>query len=254
MERTRKHKSSSGGGGELHLVKAAAWAWFQQETVLDQGRSMKEFDIRRTFHDPKPSRYKLEAMELAKRDTENVDEGLKSPTRAGVQTTVGDHSLLDRYEIESISRQLDQLINSSGDKDRGYNKGFLFGDQYDGYLRCGRKCSPPPPPPPKLQSLTSPVGDLHAQEREPLMDSENYTNRGRKKKGNKFSGFWQRHAVICGSSTHEDVILGTRAFVDSGQRRQRQRQHPENLKAYLPVPVVKLANCRPGRHTRLVIS
>lgn len=250
MERTRKHKSSGGRGGELHLVKAAAWAWFQQETVLDQGRSMKEFDIRRTFHDPKPSRYKLEAMELAKHNTENVDEGLKSPTRAGVQTTVDDHSLLDRYEIESISRQLDQLINSSGDKDRGYNKGFLFGEQYDDYLGCRSKCSPPPPP--KLQSPTSLVGDLHPQERGKLMDSENYTNRGRKKKGNNFRGFWQRHAVICGSSTHEDVILGTRALVDSGQ--QRQRQHPENLKAYLPVPVVKLANCRPGRHTRLVIS
>lgn len=251
MERTRKHKSSGGGGGggELHLVKAAAWAWFQQETLFDQCTSMQEFDIRRTIHDPKPSRYKLEAMELAKSDTENVDEGLKSPTRAGVQTTVDDHSLLDRYEIESISRQWDQLINSSGDKGRG-NKGFLFAEQYDDYLGCGSKSSPPPPP--KLQSPTSPVGDLHPQESGTLMDSENYTNRGRKKKSNNFRGFWQRHAVICGSSTHEDVIQGTRAFVDSG--RQRQRQHPENLKGYLPVPVVKLANCLPGRHTRLVIS
>lgn len=248
MERTRKHKSSGGGGGELPLVKAAAWAWFQQETVLDQGKSMQEFDIRRTFHDPKPSRYKLEAMELAKRDTENVDEGLKSPTR---QTTVNDHSLLDRYEIESISRQFDQLINSSGDKGRG-NKGFLFGEQYDDYLRCGSKSSPPPPP--KLQSPTSPVGDLHPQESGTLLDSESYTNRGRKKKSYNFRGFWHRHAVICGSSTHEDVIQGTRAFVDSGRQRQRQRQHPENLKEYLPVPVVKLANCRPGRYTRLVIS
>ncbi|KAK9902362.1 hypothetical protein M0R45_001601 [Rubus argutus] len=222
MERTRKHKSSSGGGGELHLVKAAAWAWFQQETVLDQGRSMKEFDIRRTFHDPKPSRYKLEAMELAKRDTENVDEVLNRQLGWSVTKT------------EVITRDSYLETSTTAISDAGEN--VLHHHHH--------------------QVTISDVSRWRSssQEREALMDSENYTNRGRKKKGNKFRGFWQRHAVICGSSTHEDVILGTRAFVDGGQRRQRQRQHPENLKAYLPVPVVKLANCRPGRHTRLVIS
>ncbi|PRQ45425.1 hypothetical protein RchiOBHm_Chr3g0491241 [Rosa chinensis] len=248
MERIRKQ---SRGGDELALVKAAAWAWYEHGTGLE-GKSLQEFDIRRTFHDPIPSRFKLEAKKLAEQGSRVFDEG-SSPGTSGSVQTVDHHSLLDRYEIESISRRLDQLIESSGDKGTVYNKGFLVGDRlaklYDhSNLGCGSRCSPPP----KLQVPTSAVEDLHRNGNVALSDGD-YTNRRRKKTSNNFRGFWQRHVVICGSSTHKDVILGTRSFVDN----RGQQQNPEKWKAYSPVPVVKLANRRPrasGHHRRLVIN
>ncbi|KAL6225835.1 hypothetical protein ACLB2K_004684 [Fragaria x ananassa] len=219
MERIRK--GSGGGNGSAALVKAAAWAWYEHGTGL-QGKSLQEFDIRRSSHDLKPSRFKLEAKKLAEQGSRDFD----------------DRSLLDRYEIESISRRLDQLMESSGDKGKVYNKGFLVQDDSDHPGSCSSR---------KSKAPTSAVGDLGRKESVALSDGD-YTNHRRKKTSNNFRGFLQRHAVICGSSTHKDVILGTRTFVHNRER----PQYLEKRKVYPPVPVVKLANCRPkatGRYT-----
>ncbi|KAL6223589.1 hypothetical protein ACLB2K_006972 [Fragaria x ananassa] len=187
MERIRK--GSGGGNGSAALIKAAAWAWYEYGTGL-QGKSLQEFDIRRSSHDLKPS------------------------------------------------RGLDQLIESSGDIGKVNNKGFLVQDDSDHPGSCSSK---------KSKAPTSAVGDLGRKESVAISDGD-YTNHRRKKTSNNFRGFLQRHAVICGSSTHKDVILGTRTFVHNRER----QQYLEKRKVYPPVPVVKLANCRPkatGRHT-----
>ncbi|PQM42429.1 uncharacterized protein Pyn_31634 [Prunus yedoensis var. nudiflora] len=233
MER-RKSKGSC--NDELALVKAAAWAWFQHGSGTDVKPVMPEFDVRRTCHAPyKPSRYKLEAMIISNINKQGMEfEGLKSPS---VVESNSDHSLLDTYEIECISRKLDQLIESSGDKGE-LSKGFLAGDVLgrnkakpggrgsNPDLECGDKCSLPL----KLQAPNL-VEDNRRQGRsESLMDGK--TN-GRKNKNKNFTGFWHRHAAICGRS---DDVLNTKPFVVS-------RHRPREKGVY--APVVKMANCRP---------
>lgn len=77
---------------ELALAKSAAWAWLEHCSGSDD-RTTPEFDVSRTKFNPKPSRYKVEAM---KRTSNSMDA-----------------PLLDRYEIERISRQLEFCIKSS---------------------------------------------------------------------------------------------------------------------------------------------
>ncbi|TQD94430.1 hypothetical protein C1H46_019981 [Malus baccata] len=188
----REPRGSFNDIDELAVVKAAAWAWFERGSCSDSKSTVPEFDLRRTCHAPyKPSRYKLEAMEnianiSSKEGTEFVK--LESPS-----VTTSSNSLLDTYEIESISRKLDQLIEFSGDRDK-VHKGFLVGDVLV-----------------KLQVHE----DVRQQESLPLMDGN--ANR-RKKKKNVRGGFWHRHAAICGNS--EDV-LNTQAFVVSRRRPEK---------------------------------
>ncbi|KAK7387370.1 hypothetical protein VNO78_28121 [Psophocarpus tetragonolobus] len=82
---------------ELAIVKAAAWAWYQHGSG-SEGKAKTEFDITKSQHIARPSRYKLEAMRMAKEV-------------ASIHTN---KPLLDTYEVQSISRQLDRLIIESG--------------------------------------------------------------------------------------------------------------------------------------------
>ncbi|XWS75376.1 hypothetical protein CRYUN_Cryun01aG0081500 [Craigia yunnanensis] len=97
----KKQKSCS---DKLALVKAAAWAWYQHGSG-SEGKPMREFDITRTERASKPSRYKLEAIR------NNTMEGSQTPSP--IHT---DNSLLDSYEIEIISKRLDDLIEFGGIK------------------------------------------------------------------------------------------------------------------------------------------
>ncbi|XP_050387455.1 uncharacterized protein LOC126803753 [Argentina anserina] len=229
MKRFRKHSSAR---NELALIKAAAWAWYEHGTGLE-GKSLREFDIRRSFHDPKPSRFKLQAKKLAEQGSKDMDDGLSdlSPgTSSGRAETVDDHSLLDRYEIESISRRFDQLMESSGDKGRPSSKGFLVGvrlAQQHNHKHPEPTSSSEWSPPRRLQAPTSASGELRRKGSLESSDGDYTTRRMKKKSSNSnLRGFWQRQAVICGSSAHKDVVLGTRSFVDS----QGQRQFPHKRK------------------------
>ncbi|ESQ47316.1 hypothetical protein EUTSA_v10027910mg [Eutrema salsugineum] len=98
----------SGGGGEdeLATVKAAAWAWYQR----NEGKPMiREFDLTtRATRTPRPSRYKLEANKNMNLLSENKVS--KSCTnhllREDQETKLS--SLLDSYEIKSISKRIDE--------------------------------------------------------------------------------------------------------------------------------------------------
>lgn len=108
MEKKRKPQPQE-SRDELALVKAAAWAWYQHGSRSERKKSSNEFDVTRTRRSPRPSRYKLEAMRMAK-VTDLRCNGLE------VGTITHNKSLLDTYEVQSISRQFDSLIDSSTNK------------------------------------------------------------------------------------------------------------------------------------------
>ncbi|KAI4307666.1 hypothetical protein L6164_030831 [Bauhinia variegata] len=80
---------------ELAIVKAAAWAWFEHGSG-SEGNAANEFDTRRTVPAPRPSRYKLEAMRMAK----EAEEGSPIYSEKSLQ-------------VETVSRKLDGLVESS---------------------------------------------------------------------------------------------------------------------------------------------
>ncbi|KAG8383663.1 hypothetical protein BUALT_Bualt04G0037300 [Buddleja alternifolia] len=103
---------------ELALAKSAAWAWYNHGSGSD-GKPIREFDVSRTKIDPKPSRYKLEAMNKLS----------KSPS----------NSLLDNYEIDRISSQLECYIESS--RHAKYHGGDRGGwrAEHVGEMNCKKK-------------------------------------------------------------------------------------------------------------------
>lgn len=82
---------------ELAIVKAAARAWYQHGSG-SKAKAKSEFEVTRSQSLARPSRYKLEAMRMAKETT-------------SVHTI---KPLLDSYEVQCISKQLDRLIKESG--------------------------------------------------------------------------------------------------------------------------------------------
>ncbi|MBA0548212.1 hypothetical protein Golob_019322 [Gossypium lobatum] len=88
---------------DLEFVKAAAWAWYQRGSS-GSPMAIPEFDVLRTRRapGPGPSRYKLEAMRNSKKNS------------MGSPTTTTHNSLLDPWEVQSISKRLDHLIQLSG--------------------------------------------------------------------------------------------------------------------------------------------
>ncbi|XP_019702394.1 uncharacterized protein [Elaeis guineensis] len=102
--RKRMTSAASAEEDEMALVKAAAWAWYQRGSG-NEGRPGREFDITcgGAARIPRPSRYQLEA--LAK---------VSGSPKPGPATS---NSLLDLYEIERITRELDRLIAASSAAD-----------------------------------------------------------------------------------------------------------------------------------------
>ena len=170
-----QRKKTRGNTNELALVKAAAWAWYQHGSG-SEGKQMREFDITRSRQAPGSSRYRLEAMRTAK---EAMERSRSSSAHSSIHTS---NSLLDAFEIESISRQLDCLVGSSGNN---FYTRFLAGD------------------------------NVH-QENVKLLDKVD--TGGMKKKKKKVKGFWPRHAIACG--TREDVV-DARVFRDRRRPEKR---------------------------------
>ncbi|KAJ9147249.1 hypothetical protein P3X46_029429 [Hevea brasiliensis] len=108
------------GTGNLSTVKAAAWAWYQHGSGSNEGKPINEFAVTRTRQAYRPSRYKLEAMKVVEECS--IEESSQSPNEA-IPVHTDSNSLLDAYEIESISKRLDCLIESSNmfcDRDNVY--------------------------------------------------------------------------------------------------------------------------------------
>ncbi|CAN8232832.1 unnamed protein product [Cochlearia groenlandica] len=125
-------RGGGGGGGvdELATVKAAAWAWYQR----NEGKPMmREFDLTtRTSRTLLPSRYKLEAnknmmMVLSKTRVSKSHNDNKHLFRGDQETKVSSSTLLDPYEIKSISKRIDEgsLHNVLGHDHHYYDHGLL---------------------------------------------------------------------------------------------------------------------------------
>lgn len=106
-------KETAETANELALAKVAAWTWyrhgsrFDQTTICDCDYTVSSDIVTR------PSRYKLEAMK-------NAHENARVPTLSFHKSMSStDHVasfLLDLYEIERISKDLEYYIKSSHDK------------------------------------------------------------------------------------------------------------------------------------------
>lgn len=111
-------KRSKGSIDELAIIKAAAWAWYQRGSGFE-GRSVSEYDAARSSRVPKPSRYKQEAMRRAQEEKKEEEIWLSSSFKSMVSPSHTDNSLLDRYEIERISKELDYYIKFSNTEHNG---------------------------------------------------------------------------------------------------------------------------------------
>ncbi|KAK1277622.1 hypothetical protein QJS04_geneDACA018799 [Acorus gramineus] len=111
MKNTMK-KLRSSTTDELALVKAAAWAWYMRGAGAEDDPS-REFDLARERRPPQPTRFKLEA-ERASAATTTTSPSLASSSTGSLPPSPAhtDNSLLDAYEVEMITRQLDLFIAS----------------------------------------------------------------------------------------------------------------------------------------------
>ncbi|KAG6385785.1 hypothetical protein SASPL_154666 [Salvia splendens] len=89
------------GVDESGLAKSAAWAWYERGS----GSEGREVDLWRWKPEPKPSRYKLEVLRNLQRDQDHINSSR--------------NSLLDNYEIERISMELNHYIQASHAKHHG---------------------------------------------------------------------------------------------------------------------------------------
>lgn len=158
-----KKKPRSSTDDELAVVKAAAWAWYQRGSG-SQGKTVGEFDgARSQIFVYKPSRYKLEAIKITEEEEEEEN----------------DNSLLDKYEIESISKRFDQLLNS-----RTAAIKLLKNVSQDSESSATNN---------KTNGMMMMM----------MMHDDN-------KKAKKSRGFWLRHAVLCG--TRQDAVVDARRY------------------------------------------
>ncbi|KAL6001324.1 hypothetical protein ACLOJK_007058 [Asimina triloba] len=192
---------------EQALVKAAAWAWYQHSAGAGAGCDgravpVREFDGERTSSKSpcRPSRYKLEAMR--RRNTSismAVEEEDGSEAAAvGLSPTHTDMSLLDSYEIESISRQLKRILASAAAGSIG--RGYLV-----------------------LEAQAEEEGFGRRRQRRPPATSKKERD-----------GFWARHAIgFC--TSREDVVEAgvttTTALGGGGGRRRRKSGSSARLAA-----------------------
>nr|XP_027075672.1 uncharacterized protein LOC113699501 [Coffea arabica]XP_027076620.1 uncharacterized protein LOC113700383 [Coffea arabica] len=174
-----RRKGSRGSIDELALVKAAAWAWYQHGSG-SEGRAVREYDLAMPKRAPKPSRYKIEAM---KESEEAPIHRLSPPTSAPLSpfstasSKQSEISLLDDYEIQRISKELDRYMAESSRAE--YLKSFLGSD--------------------------------HRANNRVVSLSESGTSEGKSKQKRKNSrGFWMKYGAVCGS--RKDDVVDGRSF------------------------------------------
>lgn len=184
------------------IMKAAAWAWYERGSWFEH-KSVRESDYRRTCdYTPRPSRYKLEAMKKPQKethesqscrnglllDTEHVCVSIQPQNQQSyalmADTEHVDKPLLDTYEIERISEELDCYLESSSVEHR---RKSVDGGGHGGHRR-------------RTVALTE------------------GTKSASKSKKNK--GFWTGRRIVCGSS--RDDVVETSNLLIGGRRRPKE--------------------------------
>nr|GMC59711.1 uncharacterized protein LOC109180383 [Ipomoea batatas] len=172
MADTRKASRRRASADDAAMVKAAAWAWYQHGSGSE--RPLGELlQLERTEKVQKPSRYKLEAIREVEEGKRKPAHHQRSSSTIPMSSSPSLSSLLDKYEIQRISLQLDRYIENGHDD---YCYGVL-GNTNDrrrvaSLSESGTTKKPPPAPA-------------------------------------SFKGFWLRHAAVCGSSSADVVETGS---------------------------------------------
>ncbi|KAK9115111.1 hypothetical protein Syun_021908 [Stephania yunnanensis] len=162
MEIKKRNKgSTTDEDHEIAVVKAAAWAWYQRGSRSDGKPIVREFDAAARLYSRRGqvmSRFKHEDMvsnmtkncSSTSTHDQDYDQYLdKSPISFTLSPTNSDTSssaLLDRYEIQSISKRLECLIIDDRDNQAStnyYSTNSGGGDgggaiYYDGMYNSGR--------------------------------------------------------------------------------------------------------------------
>ncbi|KAI3668943.1 hypothetical protein L6452_40160 [Arctium lappa] len=187
---------------QFAIMKAAAWAWYERGSWFEH-KTVRESDYRGIRdYTPRPSRYKLEAMQKPQKETHESQSCRNGPlvdiehVYASIQpqnqesyalvadTEHVDKSLLDMYEIEMISKGLDCYIESSSVEHRRRS--------VDG-------------------------GDHGGHHRRTMALSEGTKSTSKSKKN---KGFWGRHRIVCGSS--RDDVVETSNLLIGGRRQAKE--------------------------------
>ncbi|XP_062104888.1 uncharacterized protein LOC133816368 [Humulus lupulus] len=190
-----KNKVRGNTTDESAVVKAAAWAWYQHGSGSD-GNPTREYDVKvRSRHVPRPSRYRQESAMIKAKLGVNVHLDHHDSSKP----TVGSLSLLDAYEIRSISQQLDSLIQCSrADHRECNNDEEAFSDNYI--------------------TISSSSGRSSRE----VIRKTKFTNLKK-----LMRGFWLRNAVaVC--STREDQV------VDMRRRSGFQQRPPRPVSRLIP--------------------
>lgn len=189
----RKTKPKTTQDDELAVIKAAAWAWYERGSG-SEGKPIREFDFTNSRKIPVPSRYKIEAM---KNPTTDENSSLKT-SRTSISMSscpsFSSSTLMDKYDIESISKDLDHYIESC---------------DHDGSARVGH------------------VSSAHHRRVVAVSKIEKGEVVSSKVKSKKLSkgGFLLRHAAVCGSlndvvASRNNIVVGIRG------RRQPVKRAP----------------------------
>lgn len=162
---------------EFAIIKAAAWAWYERGSG-SEGKPIREFEFTHMQRQPKPSRYKLEAMNMTSNNGCASDHPLLVSDNISTSitcTTSSSSSLFDKYEIERISMDLDMYIKYSSSSTSTYD-GVVEGD-----------------------------GSNH----QPKTTEDSEMSIIGKGKGRKMKGYsWlMRHGAVCGS--RNDVVVNS---------------------------------------------
>ncbi|MQM03659.1 hypothetical protein Taro_036443 [Colocasia esculenta] len=107
-----RRRRGSSCDDELALVKAAAWAWFQHGSA-NESKATREFDLARKRRQHRPSRYKLEAVAAAAAAVAANVSATSDHLSWAAPSPTSELSLLDPYEVDRISKQLDRLVAST---------------------------------------------------------------------------------------------------------------------------------------------
>ncbi|KAK1361831.1 Tetratricopeptide repeat superfamily protein [Heracleum sosnowskyi] len=180
---------------ELAVIKAAAWAWYERGSG-SEGKPIREFDFTNSRRNPTPSRYKIEAM--MNKATNDENSWLKTSTASIISISSCpsyNSSLMDNYEIESISKDLHHYIESCDD-DSSARVGHGHGS-----------------------------GGHHGRVSK-IEKGEVVSSKVKSKKLSK-GGFLSRHAAVCGSLN--DVVTGghrNNIVVGIKGRRQPEKRDP----------------------------
>nr|GMC56867.1 uncharacterized protein LOC109180383 [Ipomoea batatas] len=170
----RKASRRRASADDAAMVKAAAWAWYQHGSGSERplGELLR---LERTEKVQKPSRYKLEAIREVEEGKRKPAHHQRSSSTIPMSSSPSLSSLLDKYEIQRISLQLDRYIENGHDD---YCYGVL--------------------------------GNTNDRRRVASLSESGTTERKTTKAAPaSFKGFWMRHAAVCGSSSADVVETGS---------------------------------------------